>query len=415
MITPGVDPRALFRAEVLAPWQGRLHGDLLLTHAACSRWSVALLAPPCAALLCFLAFGSYVRTASISGTLVPAEGLLHIASTQPGLVIERRVSEGSVVAADAVLFGLQSERASATRGNAEQAIGALMASRRASLEAERQRLARQAQLREADARRQQQRWREELQRIAAQRDLQQQRVRLAESAAQRYTALQARGFVPTAEVQQREADLLDQRQREAELASNEAALLQTRQAAAQQQREQQWQSEHDSAALERELALLEENSADSEARRAWLVRAPRAGTVSAVLAEPGQNVTAGQTLAALSPQQALIEAELYAPSRAAGFLRPGLAVRLRYQAYAYQKFGLQAGHIREISASALPVDGHGEPMYRVRVVLERQSVRVYGVDRPLQAGAAVDASVLLEQRHLYEWLLDPLYSLRGRV
>ena len=28
---------------------------------------------------------------------------------------------------------------------------------------------------------------------------------------------------------------------------------------------------------------------------------------------------------------------------------------------------------------------------------------------------AVEADVLLETRHVYEWMLEPLYSLRGKV
>jgi membrane fusion protein len=39
----------------------------------------------------------------------------------------------------------------------------------------------------------------------------------------------------------------------------------------------------------------------------------------------------------------------------------------------------------------------------------------YGAPRQLRAGMAVEADVLLETRRLYEWVLEPLYSLRGRA
>jgi membrane fusion protein len=55
-----------------------------------------------------------------------------------------------------------------------------------------------------------------------------------------------------------------------------------------------------------------------------------------------------------------------------------------------------------------------EPAYRVRVALERQSVIAYGEARPLASGATLDATVLLEQRRLYEWVLDPIYTLSRR-
>ena len=118
-------------------------------------------------------------------------------------------------------------------------------------------------------------------------------------------------------------------------------------------------------------------------------------------------------LASLLPLDGQLEAELFAPSRAAGFLQPGLPVRLRYHAYPFQKFGLQEGSIREVSATTLRGDGQGEPVYRVRVSLARQGLALQGRWQPLKPGALLDASVLLERRRLYEWLLEPLYSLRG--
>jgi membrane fusion protein len=92
----------------------------------------------------------------------------------------------------------------------------------------------------------------------------------------------------------------------------------------------------------------------------------------------------------------------------------GQTVLLRYQAFAYQKFGLQTGHVKEVSAAALPMTSGNEPSYRIRVQLDRQAIEAYGSHHPLRAGMAIDASVQLDRRRLFEWLLDPLYSLQGR-
>jgi membrane fusion protein len=40
-------------------------------------------------------------------------------------------------------------------------------------------------------------------------------------------------------------------------------------------------------------------------------------------------------------------------------------------------------------------------------------VTVSGRPEPLQASMQVDASVLLEKRPLYQWLVQPLYDHRG--
>lgn len=93
----------------------------------------------------------------------------------------------------------------------------------------------------------------------------------------------------------------------------------------------------------------------------------------------------------------------------------------------YQKFGFYRGTVRSISRAAInPAEfssgvagltslfGEGEPVYRIRVDLERQTVTAYGEAVPLQAGLAVEADIMLETRRLIEWVLDPLYTLTGR-
>ena len=51
--------------------------------------------------------------------------------------------------------------------------------------------------------------------------------------------------------------------------------------------------------------------------------------------------------------------------------------------------------------------------YRVTVRLESQTVRAYGKDEPLLPGMQVDADIMGERRRLYEWLLEPLQSVRS--
>jgi membrane fusion protein len=96
-------------------------------------------------------------------------------------------------------------------------------------------------------------------------------------------------------------------------------------------------------------------------------------------------------------------------------------VALRYQAFPYQQFGSYRAHVAAISKTlimpeeaALPIPLK-EPGYRVTVALESQIVKAYGQSFPLTAGMLVDADIWLDRRKLYEWILDPLYSVVGRV
>jgi membrane fusion protein len=106
------------------------------------------------------------------------------------------------------------------------------------------------------------------------------------------------------------------------------------------------------------------------------------------------------------------------PSRAIGFVEQGSKVVLRYQAFPYQKFGQQYGRVTEISLSALTPSEVGtlggrqvsEPMYRVKVELEKQYVMAYGKAQPIKPGMALDADIMLDRRRLIEWVLGPVYG-----
>ena len=134
-----------------------------------------------------------------------------------------------------------------------------------------------------------------------------------------------------------------------------------------------------------------------------------------------QVVDATTALAFVVPSDARLRAELYAPSRAVGFVAVGEEVVLRYEPYPYQKFGHYRGTVEAVSrtswASSARLDSPlaGEPLYEVIVALRSQTVTAYGQERELRAGMAVEADVLLETRRLYEWVLEPLYSLRGKI
>lgn len=105
------------------------------------------------------------------------------------------------------------------------------------------------------------------------------------------------------------------------------------------------------------------------------------------------------------------------PTRAYGFVQAGQTTRI----FSYQSFGLFEGEVSRTSrAIVLPneVDmpvAIQEPVYRVEATLAAQEIRAYGGSMPLQAGMLLSADVVLEQRSLLAWLLEPLLSLKGRL
>ncbi len=150
-----------------------------------------------------------------------------------------------------------------------------------------------------------------------------------------------------------------------------------------------------------------------------VLRAPEAGVVSALIAKPGEAVTAGQPVISITPEGSQLVARLLVPSSAIGFLHPASLLKLRYDAFPYQEFGQATGTVTSVSASALTpneIAGLAEqrsdtPLYQVDVALDRQSINVYGTPEPLRAGLTVQASIMLDRRRLIQWVFEPIYDI----
>ena len=127
----------------------------------------------------------------------------------------------------------------------------------------------------------------------------------------------------------------------------------------------------------------------------------------------------------LVPDNAHLQIELYATSQKAGFIQPGQRVALRFDAFPYQKFGVQYGSIRDISRTTLtPMDllsvspitwKENEGHYRIIVEPEKAFIQAYGKKEPLRPGMTLEGDVSLDNRHLWEWFTEPLWSLKGKL
>jgi len=368
----------------------------------------------------FLFEFSVTRKTHVVGVLLPRQGVLNIQSPQAGVIREARVQEGQRVKASDVLYVISSDRISTGQDSAGITTSRLIEIRLQSIQRDQAEQQSQAELRIAAAQARSNDLAAELAKIEQQRAMQRRRIALVAEIVKRDSELRAANFISSAIAQQHEGDLLDQEQRLADLERLEAATNRDLAAVHAEASNAQIQARRDQESAGRAIAELQQELAENEVRREILIRAPRAGTVTAVSAVAGSTISSGQVLASILPADSPLEAELYAPSRAVGFIKPGMKVLLRYQAFPYQKFGQFAGFIREVSgapvaSSSTSQPPNSEPIYRVRVTLDSQTAFVYGEHRQLTPGMALEASVVLERRRLYEWILEPLYSIRGRV
>ena len=177
--------------------------------------------------------------------------------------------------------------------------------------------------------------------------------------------------------------------------------------------------------LRRQKASIENQLAQMNNSHRHTISANHSGTITGIQIIEGETLSQAtaqsKPLLHILPEGSELVAELLLPTRSAGFIAKGQTSRLRFDAFPYQRFGFIEGEITRIDHALitpnevqLPI-AFQEPVYRLRAKLTKQQMQAYGQAFELKSGMLFEADIMLEQRTLIEWLLEPIYSLKGRV
>lgn len=412
---------SLFREAARQNTQAKSFGEILLVRPISFTLLALVAAAMTLVLVCFIAVGSYTKRVTVSGQLAPNLGVLKIYASQPGIVFSKHVREGRSVKKGERLFVLSAERQSREGKEIQASISEHVALKLQSLRDELVQTQRLQSAQENVLDKKIKALIEEKASAMSQISGQRSRIKLATASVDRAVKLLSQGFFSADMAQQKQADLLDQRNRLEALERERLGIERELHAAQSELSGLPVFHRNQLAQLERLLANTTQEWTESEGKRELAITAPQDGVVTSITADVGQSVDIAKPILSIIPKGAVLEAQLFAPSRAIGFIRPGHHVLLRYHAYPYQKFGHALGTVTSISQSSM--SGHeltsaqvpGEALYRITVTLKQQTVRAYGQAYSLQAGMMVDADILQEKRKLYEWVLEPLFSLTGKL
>jgi membrane fusion protein len=410
----------LFRKEAVFHATRRLSGAVILATPLSVRLLGLLFGGVVIASVAFACTATYARKATVTGWLVPDQGLIRATVSTTGFIQSVIVKEGQPVDKGARLAEIRVAAETATGNVGDTLIQQLR--REAEAATEKANIAiKRLDAEGAQSHARLAKLRVELQQLRIQAGLQEKRVRLAREEAVRGDEIAAKGLLSW-----RERDA----RRQAALAAEQEAAGQQRQIAAMEREISDIDARLAAMAIDLETARAERESAeaslaqrmiDAEARRVQFISSPVAGRIAALPVSVGQAVSLGGTVAVVIPEGAKLEAELLAPSRAAGFIRPGQDVRLMLQAFPYQRFGAVKGEIKTISTTvlgpteiAIPGLEIKEPVFRVRVALAREDIEAYGDVIPLQPGMVLSADIVFDRRSLIQWLFDPLFAVARR-
>jgi membrane fusion protein len=406
----------LFRQEAIDHQRFRIWGEVALATPRSYALVTGFIVLSVFCMALFVATHSYARKEHAAGFLVPTEGIARVIPPRDGTIIAVHVREGQHVERGAPLLTVTDVETSDRGENIDDA-------KADRLREQRDRLADQIRLEREKSQTEEQRLRSQiagaLAEIAAltrQQSIQRERVEIARRQLTGAVELANKGYLSQVEMRRRQDAHLAEIQNESSLAK-EFAGKQT-ELAQQQNALQQLPigTAQRVAQLEASIAELDVHLKEIEGRRGYLLSAPITGRVSALQAWVGKLADPKIPALSIVPDGDVLEAELLVPARAIGFVRLGQTVHISYDTFPFQQFGFARGNVRTVSRTLLKPDEMvgpmllREPSYRVAVTLERQTIRAYGDELPLEPDLQLEADIMFDRRTLLAWILDPLLS-----
>ncbi len=369
----------------------------------------------------FLYFGSYSRQESVRGEVVAKDMATTLVTEYPGNIFKLLVQQGDSVEAGQIVAEIRVSRVIAASGD-RAALGlSRMIEMRSNLIAQRAEM--KASLRD-------------LQQLGAQlpavanssatsvgklRAAAEEQRRVAEQRLKVISNLANRGFATQTAVDEVRAALLSSEQSLANASYTQSELQRT-----QTERQygilNQYRTLQQSLfGIENQILEFESKINELEAQEFIKVAATTSGQISSLSVRNGQRVETGDPLISIADPDAELLIALKVPSSAIGFLEKGQRAILKYDAFPFQTFGAKRGVITSVSSAAsakteseTPTN-EPEAAYIVDVRPQEKAILARGERRPLKIGMKVTAEIQLEKRKLIEWVLEPLYSISGRM
>ena len=411
----------LFRKEAVSHQSERLTGDISLAQPLSIKLTVGILATVAILIITFLFNAQYSRKETVRGFLVPNKGVIKSFATQGGTIEKLWVVEGDTVKKGQALATMTIQQRNSDGTELSTQLTHQLKTQHSLLQDEikQHETLQQQELNSLVSRQQAL----QFEKVALKKQLalaNEKSVLLQEQLTQ-FKELNSKGYLSNLDKGRQQQALLEVKQEQQNI--NRLLLQHSREisqvtynidSAPQQYTLRINSLIRQQSEITRQLAQIDNN-------HQYTIIATNAGTITGIQVVEGESLLSTKPLLHILPAGSTLVAELLLPTRSAGFVQEGHHARLRFDAFPYQRFGFINSEIDRVDRALitpnevqLPITLQ-EPVYRLRAQLDVQHVKAFGKDFNLKSGMLFEADIMLEQRTLIEWLLEPLYSLKGRV
>jgi hemolysin D len=144
------------------------------------------------------------------------------------------------------------------------------------------------------------------------------------------------------------------------------------------------------------------------------ILAPVDGTVTQVaFTQAGDKVQANTPLGGIAAgdSRPVLKVEIAESDRA--FLQVGQSVKMKFNAFPYQRYGFIEGNLEYISPTTHVSEKLGTQVYKGRISLRRDYFDIENERLPLRFGMEASAEIVVRQRRIFDLVLDPFRKLKG--
>ncbi len=376
------------------------------------------------------------ETGSARGRLEPKGKTLRLDAPVAGTVAAIKVKEGQTVKAGQILLELESELArtelqqvqAKLEGQQNRLAQLNLVKNQLEMSLRTQRLQNQAQ--ESEQLAQLDQIQQRLNSSKKVYPLEKGRLAVAENDVQRHRHLWQQGVISKTKIEEVEGvmferqRLIEQAQSDIQLATTELAkqqsanqrLKRTGELAVLESQKQSEELQSQIMDLISEIAQTKNQIQSLQFQlQQRILRAPTDGTIFQLSIEhAGAVLQPGQMITQIAPKGVPLVLKAQMPSSESGFLRVGMPAKLKFDAYPFQDYGVVQGHLRWISPDSKVVETSAGKVenFELEIALQETYIENQNKRIALTPGQAATAEVIVRQRRIIDFILDPFKKLQ---
>ena len=147
-----------------------------------------------------------------------------------------------------------------------------------------------------------------------------------------------------------------------------------------------------------------------------VLKAPVNGMVFQLpMQRPGGVVQSGTMVAEIAPTDSPLVIRANMATNQSSSLQKGLPVKVKFDAYPFQDYGVVEGKLSQISPTTTEVNSPNGKVeaYQLEVILNKNCIPTHNKCIPLRPGDTATAEVIVRQRRIIDFILDPFKQLQN--